>query len=58
MGRKKRLSYINANSVGFNDGLNYVDDCADIELYKTVFKLIFKALEQEQRYNTMIGQDE
>jgi hypothetical protein len=50
------LSYISANSVGFSDGLNYVDDCADIELYKNVFKLIFEALEQEQHYKMMMGE--
>lgn len=52
------LSYISANSVGFSDGLNYVDDCADINLYRTVFKLIFEALEQEQHYNMMMGDEE
>lgn len=52
------LSYINANSVGFSDGLNYVDDCTDIALYKDVFKLIFEALEQEQHYKMMMGEDE
>jgi hypothetical protein len=39
------------------DGLNYVDDCADINLYKTVFKLIFEALQQEQHYKMMMGED-
>ena len=52
------LSYINANSVGFSDGLNYVDDCTDITLYKDVFKLIFEALEQEQYYKMMMGEEE
>lgn len=51
------LSYINANSVGFSDGLNYVDDCTDITLYKDVFKLIFEALEQEQHYKMMTGEE-
>ena len=50
-------SYINANSVGFSDGLNYVDDCTDITLYKDVFKLIFEALEQEQHYKMMMGEE-
>jgi hypothetical protein len=49
------LSYISVNSVGLSDGLNYVDDCADITLYKDVFKLIFEALHQEQHYNMMMG---
>lgn len=52
------LSYISASSVGFSDGLNYVDDCADIELYKSVFKLIFEALEQEQHYKMMMDENE
>lgn len=51
------LSYINANSVGFSDGLNYVDDCTDIGFYKEVFSLIFKALEQEQHYKMMMGEE-
>ena len=51
------LSYISASSVGFSDGLNYVDDCTDVELYKTVFKLIFEALEQEQHYKMMMGEE-
>ncbi|MEL7608821.1 MAG: AAA family ATPase [Bacillota bacterium] len=52
------LSYISASSVGFSDGLNYVDDCTDVSMYKTVFKLIFEALQQEQHYNMMMGEDE
>ena len=51
------LSYINANTVAISDGLNYVDDCADAMLYKDVFKLIFEALEQEQHYNMMMGEE-
>jgi hypothetical protein len=51
------LSYIYANSVGFSDGLNYVDDCADITLYKDVFKLIFKALKQDKHYKMMTGEE-
>lgn len=47
----------NANSVGFSDGLNYVDDCTEITLYKDVFKLIFEALEQEQHYKMMMGEE-
>jgi wobble nucleotide-excising tRNase len=51
------LSYLSANSVGFSDGLNYVDGCADINLYRAVFKLIFEALQQEQHYNMMMGEE-
>ena len=52
------LSYISASSAGFSDGLNYVDDCVDIDVYKNVFKTIFEALEQEQHYNMMMGEEE
>lgn len=52
------LSYISVSSVGFSDGLNYVVDCVDINLYKTVFKLIFEALQQEQHYKMMMGEEE
>jgi wobble nucleotide-excising tRNase len=51
------LSYIAANSVGFSDGLNYVDDCTDVATCKNVFKLIFEALEQEQHYKLMMGEE-
>jgi wobble nucleotide-excising tRNase len=51
------LSYISATSVGFSDGLNYVDDCADITLYRSVFELIFEALQQEQHFKMMMGED-
>ncbi len=37
--------------------LKYVDDCTDITLYKDVFKLIFEALEQEQHYKMMTGEE-
>jgi len=49
---------INVNSVGMSDGLNYVDDCADIALHRAVFKLIFEALRQEQHYKMMMGESE
>lgn len=48
------LTYI-SNPHGISDGLNYVEDCDDVELYKSVFKLIFEALHQEQHYNMMMG---
>lgn len=46
------LAYIN-NPNGISDGLNYVEDCDDVEAYKKVFKLIFDALGQSQHYNMM-----
>lgn len=40
------LAYIN-NPNGISDGLNYVEDCDDVEAYKRVFKMIFEALPSE-----------
>lgn len=49
------LSYINANSVGINDGINFVDDCVDIEQTKETFKMVFALMNQEQHYEMMMG---
>lgn len=49
------LAYIN-NPNGISDGLNYVEDCEDVEAYKRVFKMIFDALGQSQHYKMMAGQ--
>lgn len=48
------LAYIN-NPNGISDGLNYVEDCDDVEAYKRVFKMIFEALHQSQHYEMMTG---
>lgn len=48
------LAYIN-NPNGISDGLNYVEDCDDIDAYKRVFKLIFEAMGQDQHYDMMMG---
>ena len=48
------LAYIN-NPNGISDGLNYVEDCENIEVYKRVFKMIFEALSQSQHYRMMTG---
>ena len=49
------LSYICANSVGINDGINFVDDCVDIEQTKETFKMVFTLMNQEQHYEMMMG---
>jgi len=49
------LAYIN-NPNGISDGLNYVEDCEDVEAYKRVFEMIFDALGQSQHYKMMTGQ--
>ena len=49
------LSYIDATSYSVNDGLHYVDDGMDEELYRKTFWMIFKYMKQEQHYNMMMG---
>ncbi len=51
------LSYISANSVGINDGINFVDDCVDVEQTKETFRLIFVWMKQQQHYDMMMGND-
>ena len=48
------LAYIN-NPNGISDGLNYVEDCEDVNAYKRVFEMIFDALDQSQHYRMMTG---
>ena len=48
------LAYIN-NPNGISDGLNYVEDCDDVDAYKRVFQMIFEALGQSQHYKMMTG---
>ena len=47
--------YISANSVGLNDGINFVDDCVDAEQTKETFRLVFTLMEQQQHYDMMMG---
>ena len=47
------LSYINADNLGADDGLNYIDDYVDISECRDVFKMIFKLMGQEQHYKKM-----
>ena len=49
------LSYICANSVGINDGINFVDDCVDVDQTKETFRLVFALMEQKQHYDMMMG---
>ncbi len=48
------LAYIN-NPNGISDGLNYVEDCENVDAYKRVFQIIFEALGQNQHYKMMTG---
>lgn len=49
------LSYIAANASGVNDGMNYVDDCVDVEVCRETFRMIFRYMEQEQHFSMMMG---
>jgi len=48
------LAYIN-NPNGISDGLNFVEDFDDVNVYKDVFKLIFYTMGQDQHYEMMTG---
>ena len=43
------------NPNGISDGLNYVEDYEDVDVYKRVFQMIFEALGQSQHYKMMTG---
>lgn len=47
------LAFI-SSSQGIMDGLNYVDDCEDVDAYRRVFKSIFEILGQDQHYRMMV----
>lgn len=49
------LSYISANSVGINDGINFVDDCIDGDQMKDTFHQVFVLMGQQQHYDMMMG---
>ncbi len=49
------LSYISANATGLNDGINFVDDCVDVEQTRETFRLVFTLMEQKQHYDMMMG---
>lgn len=49
------LSYLGAHSNHISDGLNYVEDCTDIDQYRATFKMVFELMDQSQHYNMMMG---
>jgi wobble nucleotide-excising tRNase len=49
------LSYISANSMGMNDGMNYVDNCIDMVQSRETFEMIFTSMNQEQHYKMMMS---
>jgi len=48
------LYYIASSSKGISDGLNYVDNAADVEQCKETFKMVFELMGQEQHYDMMM----
>ena len=49
------LAYIDANSIGMNDDLQYVDDSLNVEECRKTFQTIFQIMKQDQHYNKMMG---
>ena len=51
---KAVLSYIRRSS-SYNDGLYFVDESIDCDLYKEIFELIFEVMGQHQHYEMMMN---
>ncbi len=49
------LAYIYNVPVLISDGINYVDDHEDAQQYRTVFRMIFSVMQQEQHYRMMMN---
>ena len=47
------LAYISPERIGFNDGLHYVEESADPDVCKAIFKKIFEIMKQGQHYKMM-----
>lgn len=50
------LHYVSSPS-GIGDEMFIDDECVDSETHRTVFQLIFKAMNQDQHYNMMMGDE-
>ena len=48
------LAYINASSIGMNDGMDYVEKCLDAAECRSIFEMIFFAMNQKQHYDMMM----
>ena len=49
------LAYINANTIGMNDGMDFVDESLNAEECRQIFEMIFDCMNQRQHYDMMIG---
>jgi len=48
------LAYINASSIGMNDGMDYVEECLNAAECRSIFEMIFDAMSQKQHYDMMM----
>jgi len=48
------LQYLNTGSTHITDGLDFVDDCVDVEQCRQTFEMIFDTLGQIQHFNMMM----
>lgn len=48
------LSYIKSNTMGMNDGFDYVESGMTAEDCKVIFKMIFECMQQSQHYEMMM----
>lgn len=48
------LRFLGSEKYYFNDGLDYIEDSADMDEIRNTFKLIFDTMDQAQHYNMMI----
>lgn len=48
------LAYINANSTGMNDGMDFVEESLNPEECRQIFEMIFDAMNQRQHYDMML----
>ena len=49
------LAYINASTIGMNDGMDFVEECLNAEECRKIFAMIFDQMGQMQHYNMMMG---
>ena len=48
------LAYINAGSIGMNDGMDFVEGSMDVDECRSVFEMIFEIMDQRQHYDMMM----
>lgn len=49
------LAYINASSIGMNDGMDFIEECLNAAECRNIFEMIFAAMNQKQHYDMMMG---